>query len=459
MSFFESMRQLWAKLSGRAGASPVASRGDGGASPGEAGAMSSDLGATSTEANVNGAFVERRANAASSASAAAGFSAASPHGAVAPSAVGRPAPSAAAGRPAPTPSEAQIQAALQAFSAKDFVTADRLAEESAAHLAAGPETSETLAVRSNLTAIRGAAAIHRGEKDAAKQLFHASLDLARRSERDDAIGAALLNLVDSSFRRGALDEIPEILPEAIARTRTSPLGDFLGKVLLEAGIMRVREGKLPDSVVLFDHVCEFRPNWPTPFYQRGWTRFLQGDGGGALEDYREAARRAPVFFTVQREIRCLEDVASGELPFEVYRAFCVIREEAGRKPAETLAAATRIAERVPRFAPAHLLRAQTLRVQGMDEPAREAIRAALEHDPDPDTASAALFLEWDLARRANDEAGTLAARDRLLEGYPDHPPARILATIPAGQDTPIAVRWTYTLDGTLRFDASPAASS
>ena len=105
---------------------------------------------------------------------------------------------------------------------------------------------------------------------------------------------------------------------------------------------------------------------------------------------------------MQREIRCLEQVASGDLPLDAYRAYCAVRERVRSHASAVEEATERMLERFPWFAPAHLLRAEARLAAGNAHGARDAAREALVRDPDPDTAAAALFLEWNAARADGD---------------------------------------------------------
>ena len=231
-----------------------------------------------------------------------------------------------------------------------------------------------------------------------------------------------------------------------------PLEDMLVKVLLERGVTLTSSGDLEIATEHFDAAVALRPEWPFPWYQRAWAHFLAGDSAAALDDYRACAERRSVFFTVQREIRCLEDVAAGRLPLDAYRAYCALRDLVRQSPDQVVEATSRLAERHPDFAPPYLLRAEALLAADDPRGARAATREALTHDPDPDTAAGALFLEWNLARRAGDEEAAREAAERLETAYEDHPAAEIVRRVLASPERDHALRWTFALDGTLVFE-------
>ena len=104
------------------------------------------------------------------------------------------------------------------------------------------------------------------------------------------------------------------------------IGMLAAAGLIERGVGQTQAGDLTAALRSYDRAVEHRPAWPYPYYQRAWTHFLLGDSAAALEDYRACAKRTPVFFTVQRELRCLESVAAGDLDLDVYRAFCAVRD-------------------------------------------------------------------------------------------------------------------------------------
>jgi tetratricopeptide (TPR) repeat protein len=295
-------------------------------------------------------------------------------------------------------------------------------------------------------------AARRGRWDDARARFDSSLDAARRSERDDTVTAALLNLIDLNTRRARLSGDDDLLDEVPAAAAGTPYGDVLAKILVERGVARTQAGDLPGAIAALDRAADLRPDWPFPLYQRGWARFLSGDTGGALEDYRACAHRKRVFFTVQREIRCLEDVAAGRLALDAYRSFCLLREHVQGKPAEVEEAAGRLVDAFPEFAPAHLLRAEARLAQRDADGAREAAREALRHDPDADTAAAALFFEWNLARVKGEAEAAREAAERLAGPYADHPAAMIVERLRTAGGRNLKLRWTFAMDGTLHLD-------
>jgi len=300
--------------------------------------------------------------------------------------------------------------------------------------------------------VRGAVATRQGRWDDARDRFESSLDTAREAGRNDTLAAALLNLIDLNTRRARLSGDDDLLEQAAVPAAGTPYEDVLAKLLVERGVARTQAGDLPGAIAALDRASALRPDWPFPIYQRGWARFLSGDSGGALDDYRACAERKRVFFTVQREIRCLEDVAAGRLAVDAYRSFCLLREHVQGKPAEVEEAAGRLIDAFPEFAPAHLLRAEARLAQRDADGAREAAREALRHDPDPDTAAAALFFEWNVARVHGEEAVAREAAERLHGAYADHPAAMIVERLRDSGGRNLTLRWTFAMDGSLHLD-------
>ncbi|HMB71649.1 MAG TPA: hypothetical protein VKU85_20225 [bacterium] len=346
----------------------------------------------------------------------------------------------------------RLTQAQSAFHAGDLDRADRDAGNGLELLEGAAESSAVHALESTLLAVRGAIATRQGRWDDAREHFESSLNTARSSGRDDTLAAALLNLIDLNTRRARLSEDDDLMEEASAPASGTPYEDVLAKLMVERGVARTQAGDLPGAVAALDRAAELRPQWPFPVYQRGWARFLQGDSGGALEDYRACAERKRVFFTVQREIRCLEDVAAGRLAVDAYRSFCLLREHVQAKPAEVEEAAGRLLTAHPEFAPGHLLRAEARLAQRDAEGAREAAREALRHDPDPDTAAAALFFEWNVARVHGEEAAAKEAAERLHGAYADHPAAMIVDRLREADGRNLTLRWTFAMDGTLHLE-------
>jgi tetratricopeptide (TPR) repeat protein len=354
-------------------------------------------------------------------------------------------------RPEGDTAAARLDEAQKAFLERDFGKADELASDALRMLEDEEATGDGLALRSTLLAIRGGVAVRQGRLEDALPVFESSLEWARRSAQSVTLGAALLNLIDLHTRRERFDEGEALLEEAERIVRETKYKDVLGKVLIERGVAQTRTGAFPGAISTFDRAVEAHPEWPFPFYQRAWARFLSGDSGGALDDYREAAARVSVFFTVQREIRCLEDIAAGTLPLDVYRAFCAVRDRVREHPEDVERSCAQLIELAPDFAPAYLLRAEAaLALRDVDR-AREWAREALLHDPDEDTAAAALFLEWNISRHKQEEDSCLVAAERLATAYRDHPPAKIVERIRESPDRNLALRWTFALDGSLHF--------
>jgi len=354
--------------------------------------------------------------------------------------------------------EAALTRAQQALAGGDFERAAREADAALAALdlpapAAAEEGGELGPVPEGLLssahAIRGAAAANRGLFDEAAEHFERSLEHALRSDSPESRAAARLNLVDLATRRGEFAADDPSLAEALDAAAGTRFEDVAGKLLVERGVALAGRGELAGAIGLFDRVLELRPSWPFPLYQRAWVRFLQGDSGGALDDYRDVAARHPIFFTVQREIRCLEDVAAARLPIEAYRSFCVLRNRLASDAAGTGAAMENMVERHPDFAPGWLLLAEARLALGRRDAAREATREALRHDPDPDTASAALFAEWNLARAAGERDAGREAAERLASAYPGHPATEIVARLGDDPGQNRVIRWTWSLDGKL----------
>jgi tetratricopeptide (TPR) repeat protein len=151
-------------------------------------------------------------------------------------------------------------------------------------------------------------------------------------------------------------------------------------------------------------------------------------------------------------------VAAGRLPVETYRSFCLIREKVRQEPQEVLDGAMQMVTRHPEFAPAYLLSAEALLALGNAEAARDAARDTLTHDPDPDTASAALFFDWNLSRQLGDPEGAEEAAERLQTAYRDHAPAVLISKLKGNLKPQRGLRWTFALDGTLHFEELPPGS-
>jgi len=246
-----------------------------------------------------------------------------------------------------------------------------------------------------------------------------------------------------------------MVDEAIALADDSEFGDALGKVLIERGVELLESARIPDAVAAFDQVTRLRPKWPFPLYQRAWAHLLRGDNGSALDDFRACAALSPVFFTVQREIRSLEDVAAGRLSIAVYRRFNAARTKLASDPLSVEHAAARMVATFPDFAPGHLLRGEARLRLGDVEGALASVESALQCDPDSDTASNAIFLAWSIARQRGDTTRENEARERLTTAYREHPAAQLMqrsAEIAAGR----TFRWTYTFDGRLIFQQAPS---
>lgn len=348
--------------------------------------------------------------------------------------------------------------ARRAFMDGNAEEADRIAAEELRAEADGAEADPRRAAEwSTLLGIRGGVAARAGRLDDAHAHFERSLRRAHGSRNPAAIVAATLNLLDVRTRRGDQAAGEPLFEEAARLAKGTPFEDVLAKLVIERGLAAIAAGKLPDALQLFDRATGIRPSWPFPWYQRAWARFLGGDASGALEDYRACASRRRPFFTVLREIRCLEDVAAGRLPLESYRSYCVVRERVRAQPAAVEESARRLVERHPDFAPALLLLAEARLALGDPEGAGEAVTATLAHDPDEDTAAAALFLQWNLARAKSDDADLGDVETRLLEAYPESPAAAIVRRLRDIGRRDVALRWTWALDGTFRLDEGVVA--
>lgn len=355
---------------------------------------------------------------------------------------------------APAPEAAQaLERAQKSFQSGDPAGAERIAHDGLATLPAlGAERDRLSAVESSLHAIRGGAAAHQGRLSDARAQFDLALAPAEQSGSRDTLAATYLNLLDIHTRLDDFEDTPEEWERSLKASRDSRYEDVAGKLLIERGVALTRRGALESGVAILDAAIAFRPAWPFPIYQRAWARFLLGDSGGALEDYREVASRTPVFFTVQREIRCLEDVAAGNLPIDAYRSFCLVRDRIQKDSAAVEQTARRIVDRHPDFAAAWVLLSESLLAQGSREEGRSAAEEALARDPDPDTAAAALFIEWNVARGLKEFDAVAKAADRLSRAYPDHPAAEIVRRLGNTPDHLAAVRWTWAMDGTLTVE-------
>lgn len=368
-------------------------------------------------------------------------------------------PGSAAPRPAPRPAGAPdepaaavaLDQARQAFASGAFAQASDVAAEGLRQLPEDdPPPPAIHALASSLLAVRGGAAVNLGRIEEAVTHFEQSMDRARASGLAETIAAARLNLVDARTRSGSFPIPDPVLAEAVEGAAGTRYEDPAGKLLIERGVALAGKGHLQDAIGALDRAIALRPAWPFPLYQRAWVRFLQGDSGGALDDYREVARNHPVFFTVQREIRGLEDVAAGKIPIEAFRSYCIVRGEIAKNAKAVESAARRIVERFPTFAPGWVLLAEACLAsgQGVDE-AREASREALRHDPDPDTAVAALFAEWHFATRAHDADAANETAERLRTAYPEYPAVEVIRRLGANPDPRVMVQWTWAMDGTL----------
>ena len=355
--------------------------------------------------------------------------------------------------PEERPAAVALEQAQQAFASGNFPQAEEVATEGLRLLSeSGEPTPPRAALESSLLAVRGGVSVRFGRLDEALRHFDLSMVLATASGDRELIAAARLNLVDLHTRRDSFDANDEALGAAMESTIGTRYEDVIGKLFVERGVALTRRGDLAPAISVFDEVITFRPEWPFPTYQRAWARFLRGDSGGALEDYREVARRHPVFFTVQREIRCLESVGAGQLPIETYRSFCLVRGRTAQEPQAVAESAERMVERHPDFAAAWVLLAEARLALGRFDEAREALAESLRHDPDPDTAAAALFAEWNLARAAGEPHAVGEVAERLLSAYPDQPAAEIVRRLGNHPKENRAVRWTWALDGTLRVE-------
>jgi tetratricopeptide (TPR) repeat protein len=346
----------------------------------------------------------------------------------------------------------RMQEAQTAFRAGDLEMADRQAADGLRALEPVDVTGEALALESSLLSLRGGVAARTERWDEAADLFGRALDRARESGHADARAAGVINLLDLHTRRGTFVEAAPLLDEAVEAVAGGQFEDVLGRLLVERGVGQTGSADLPGAIETFDRAIALKPDWPFPWYQRGWARFLSGDPGGALDDYRECASRKGVFFTVQREIRCLEDVAAGRIPIETYRTFCAIRDRVRQQPDEVEAGARRMTERWPDFAPAWLLLAETYLVRGDGESAREAAAESMRRDPDADTAAAALFVEWNVAKREGDAMARREAEERLDRAYGESAAAHLVRRIRELGDRDVALRWTFSLDGSLQLE-------
>lgn len=359
--------------------------------------------------------------------------------------------------PAPAAPPDALETARRAFVEGRMEDADGAAAAGLAAIDAGSggdgaDPARRAARTAALLGVRGGVAARASRWEDALEWFGRALAEARSAGEAPGVAAAMLNLLDVRTRKGERRSDDPLFDEVAQVARGTPYEDVLGKLLVERGVAAASAGELPEAIRLFDRAVELRPAWPFPWYQRAWTRFLAGDAAGALEDYRECAKCRRPFFTVQREIRCLEDVAAGRLPLDAYRSYCVVRERVRTQAAAVEESAGRLVARYPDFAPGYLLRAEARLAQGDADGAGEAARAALAHDPDEDTAAAALFLEWNIARaRAQDDV-LRSTEERLLEAYGDSPAAAIVRRLREIGRRDVALRWTWALDGTFRLD-------
>lgn len=349
-------------------------------------------------------------------------------------------------------SAARLEEAQQAFRREDFDAAVAAAASGLDELPETLDDPQTLAVASSLVAVQGGVAVRRARWEEAQENFERSLEYAERAAQPGPLAAAMLNLLDVHTRRGQFDESRPFLERIGELVRDTPYEDVLGKLLVERGIGQTRAGDVDGAHTTFDLAVQIRPQWPFPWYQRAWTRFLAGDAGGALDDYREAAQRQPVFFTVQREIRCLEEVAAGRLSIDAYRTYCAIRDQVKERPDELAEAMEKMTERWPDFAAAYLTWAEARLVKSDPDGAADLAATALTKDPDPDTASGSLFLLWNVARNRQEEARAKEFADRLIEAYPNSPAARVTERVLEAAGRHVTLRWSFALDGTLGIE-------
>ena len=349
-------------------------------------------------------------------------------------------------------SAARLEEAQQAFRREDF---DGAVTAAGAGLDELPETlddPQVLAVASSLVAVQGGVAVRRAQWEEAQEKFERALEYAERAEQAGPLAAAMLNLLDVHTRRGQFADSTPFLERIGELVQGTPYEDVLGKLLVERGIGQTRAGEVDGAHATFDAAVNIRPQWPFPWYQRAWTRFLAGDAGGALDDYREAAQRQPVFFTVQREIRCLEEVAAGRLSIDAYRTYCAIRDQVKERPDELAEAMEKMTGRWPDFAAAYLTWAESRLVKNDADGAAELAEIALTKDPDPDTASGSLFLLWNVARNRKEEDKAKDFSDRLLKAYPNSPAARVAERVLEAAGRHVTLRWSFALDGTLGIE-------
>ena len=239
----------------------------------------------------------------------------------------------------------------------------------------------------------GSAHFHAGDLDRARERF--SEAIAACEAAGDAEGAEVnrrnLAVVEGESEPGIVFRAADgrTLSGAELRAARGPVRwQITGGVVPDAARAAHQEGRRlgaqgdhASAHAAFDRARALAPTWPYPVYDAAFTWLLQGDPVAALSAYEEVDRLAPRgFFQTKTAVHTLRREAAGDLPAGTWLRALSLEWTAPAERARTLAA---LAAEAPDFAP--ILKDRALGTQDPD--ARLAlIEAALDADPDPETA-------------------------------------------------------------------------
>jgi tetratricopeptide (TPR) repeat protein len=171
-------------------------------------------------------------------------------------------------------------------------------------------------------------------------------------------------------------------------------------VLTERGSEAAGAGRYKEALQLFEDAARADPFDPHARYLGALTLLHLKRYADAVEGYRRVEELAPGWFHCRADLWVAEHLASGGLPYEDFLILLVL-QDGSVTPKEKVQLADHLLVRQPNLPSAHLHWGKCLMQLGREAEAREAFRAGLSANPDPDVRACLLV---DLATTVSDAA-------------------------------------------------------
>jgi tetratricopeptide (TPR) repeat protein len=142
---------------------------------------------------------------------------------------------------------------------------------------------------------------------------------------------ARVNLGRSLVMLGQVDRAGVVLEEAIALRADDPVG------LNNLAFVRMQQGRIPESVALYDRVLSLSPEWAEVQHRAGVLQLMAGDVRGGRARLAAAASLEAANAEYVLHARGIEDLASGRAEAPAARAFLAYLVTSHRQAAAVLA--------------------------------------------------------------------------------------------------------------------------